>query len=501
MFAAGLQPANDVVHLQEYRKRYAFYRLDPDLQRLSAAAPMISIWDDHEVANDDWMHGAENHQSDQGNFEARKTAAIRAYHEWLPTPDFELHNATAAPWMRWRRFDFGQLATLLMLETRLWARTSQAEMTTATVYHDILGKLEGFLGISPYAWPGGEIEQELAKVRSKVEAHRNLPQKRMLGEEQLSWIREQVEQAEQQWLLVGQPQVVQELMTPNFFQAITEKKKGDADTAKYWSAVLHNVTKLGFTYQDFQAKKNFTTTREMRNSFLLDLAAGAFGIQLNFDSWTGYVAERQRFIEVLSRAQERRGPTVPFVPIVYGGDSHNAWAGPLKREDGKVAAVDFDGMSVTSPGAEHARPFFPPDFEAAAWHAANPDLVWADTSKRGLMLVHLDSAVQHIEYIAVDVEAPSIGSSTSECLAAFDVKHGEATIRPSSCRAKVAAETVCTTQPTAELGFGPAPVIASACLGIVVGAVAVLARRRSRKYQHCEEAKADFAVPPSRLGQ
>eukprot|EP00435_Cladocopium_sp_Y103_P026047 s1176_g6.t1 len=135
----GLQPANDVVHLQEYRKRYAFYRLDPDLQRLSAAAPMISIWDDHEVANDDWMHGAENHQSDQGNFEARKAAAIRAYHEWLPTPNWDLNNATAAPWMRWRRFDFGRLATLLMLETRLWARTSQAEMTTETVYQDILG--------------------------------------------------------------------------------------------------------------------------------------------------------------------------------------------------------------------------------------------------------------------------------------------------------------------------------------------------------------------------
>lgn len=30
--------------------------------------------------------------------------------------------------------------------------------------------------------------------------------------------------------------------------------RGDADTAKYWSAVLHNVTKLGFTYQDFQAE-------------------------------------------------------------------------------------------------------------------------------------------------------------------------------------------------------------------------------------------------------
>lgn len=172
---------------------------------------------------------------------------------WL----YENHNASEsncwyskvlfeAPWMRWRRFDFGQLATLLMLETRLWARTSQAaapdsnatsfgrfflrrflleaEMTTAMVYHDILGqqhgkcissfkvvqlcstllprllnediiywcattspfssiflehvrflyiscywcrgKLEGFLGISPYAWPGREPSWGTEKLQT-----------------------------------------------------------------------------------------------------------------------------------------------------------------------------------------------------------------------------------------------------------------------------------------------------------------------------------------------
>eukprot|EP00434_Breviolum_minutum_P014451 symbB.v1.2.012742.t1/scaffold878.1/size155624/13 len=357
----GLQPPNDLVHLQDYRQRHAYYRLDADLQRLSAAAPLISIWDDHEVANDDFVDGAENHRSDQGSFEERKRAAIRAYHEWLPTrPNFDPSNTSAVPWMRWRRFDFGGLATLLMLETRLWARTSQAEMTTESVHNEIGGVLDGFLGVSPYAWPGGEIEQGLTKVRSKVEAHRTLPQKRMLGEEQLSWISKQVKEVKegQKWLLVGQAQVVQDLMSPNFFQAITEKEQGDPDTAKYWAAVLHNVTKLGFPYQDFQAKKNLTTTREIKNPFLLDLAAGRFGIQLNFDSWTGYVAEQRRLIEVLGRA-------VP-TPIVYGGDSHNAWAGLLRDGDGKAVALDFDGMAVTSPGVERARPFIPPDFEAAA---------------------------------------------------------------------------------------------------------------------------------------
>jgi len=487
----GLQPPNDLVHLQDYRQRHAYYRLDADLQRLSAAAPLISIWDDHEVANDDFVDGAENHRSDQGSFEARKRAAIRAYHEWLPTrPNFDPSNTSAVPWMRWRRFDFGGLATLLMLETRLWARTSQAEMTMESVHNEIGGVLDGFLGVSPYAWPGGEIEQGLTKVRSKVEAHRKLPQKRMLGEEQLSWISNQVKEVKegQKWLLVGQAQVVQDLMSPNFFQAITEKEQGDPDTAKYWAAVLHNVTKLGFPYQDFQAKKNLTTTREIKNPFLLDLAAGRFGIQLNFDSWTGYLAEQRRLIEVLGRA-------VP-TPIVYGGDSHNAWAGLLRDGDGKAVALDFDGMAVTSPGVEHARPFIPPDFEAAAWHAANPDLIWADTSRRGFMLVHLDSASQHIEYIAVDVEAPSAGASMGECLAAFDVNHGEVGIQRSSCRTQSA-------QFALKMAMVPVwSLFLTCCLGTVVGGMlALLLRRQSkRKYEHCAEAENDTQVTPSRLG-
>ena len=36
---------------------------------------------------------------------------------------------------------------------------------------------------------------------------------------------------------------------------------GDAGTAKYWSAVLHNVTKLGFTHHDFQAKGSTGSNR------------------------------------------------------------------------------------------------------------------------------------------------------------------------------------------------------------------------------------------------
>lgn len=79
------EPAHDIVTLADYRTRYAQYRRDPDLQAAHARAPWISVWDDHEVANDTWVGGAENHHEDcQGRFFDREAAAVRAYYEWMP---------------------------------------------------------------------------------------------------------------------------------------------------------------------------------------------------------------------------------------------------------------------------------------------------------------------------------------------------------------------------------------------------------------------------------
>ncbi len=36
---------------------------------------MIAVWDDHELANDTWKNGAENHQEEEGSFNDRRAAA------------------------------------------------------------------------------------------------------------------------------------------------------------------------------------------------------------------------------------------------------------------------------------------------------------------------------------------------------------------------------------------------------------------------------------------
>jgi alkaline phosphatase D len=94
---------------------------DPDLQAAHARAAFICVWDDHEVANNAWTGGADNHQPErEGSWANRKAAALQAWFEWMPIRDTRAPPARAV----FRAFRFGDLATLFMLETRLLARAS-----------------------------------------------------------------------------------------------------------------------------------------------------------------------------------------------------------------------------------------------------------------------------------------------------------------------------------------------------------------------------------------
>jgi alkaline phosphatase D len=107
-----IAPDHEIVALADYRLRYAAYRSDPNLQRLHQLYPAITQWDDHELTNDAWMGGAENHQPDtEGEWTVRKAVAERVYREWMPVSD-----------ARWRSYQIGDLATLFLPETRISGR-------------------------------------------------------------------------------------------------------------------------------------------------------------------------------------------------------------------------------------------------------------------------------------------------------------------------------------------------------------------------------------------
>ena len=111
-------PDKEIISLSDYRTRHSQYKLDLDLISAHSNHPFILIWDDHETSNDTYKDGAENHQEEnEGSFDKRISSALQAYYEWQPIRENQ---------KPYRKFTFGNLADLIILEERLEGRTKQA---------------------------------------------------------------------------------------------------------------------------------------------------------------------------------------------------------------------------------------------------------------------------------------------------------------------------------------------------------------------------------------
>ncbi|HEV7647764.1 MAG TPA: alkaline phosphatase D family protein [Actinophytocola sp.] len=161
------EPAHEIVTLADYRQRHAQYKTDEHLQRLHATVPFIATWDDHEIANDAWSGGAENHQPDtEGDYAARKAAAHQAYFEWMPVRS-EADKI-------YRRLRFGLLAELSMLDLRSY-RSQQAK---------------------PF---DGDVDD---------------PNRTITGAEQMAWLRDGLVSSGAQWKLVGNSVMISPVLVP-----------------------------------------------------------------------------------------------------------------------------------------------------------------------------------------------------------------------------------------------------------------------------------------------
>ncbi len=74
------------VTLADYRALYKQYRRDPDLRAVHARFPFVTIWDDHEFANDGWGQHAADFDDKRGDEKSpeRRAAATRAWYEHHP---------------------------------------------------------------------------------------------------------------------------------------------------------------------------------------------------------------------------------------------------------------------------------------------------------------------------------------------------------------------------------------------------------------------------------
>ncbi|MGI5214442.1 alkaline phosphatase D family protein [Plantactinospora sp. CA-290183] len=115
----------EIVTLADYRRRYALYKSDPDLQAAHAAAPWLVVPDDHEVENNYAGTVRENNTPalTAAQWTARRAAAYQAYYENMPLRPASTPSGNSIP--LYRRVRWGQLANFYMLDTRQF-RSDQA---------------------------------------------------------------------------------------------------------------------------------------------------------------------------------------------------------------------------------------------------------------------------------------------------------------------------------------------------------------------------------------
>jgi len=337
-------PPHECVTLADYRRRHAQYKSDPQLQAAHARAPWIVVWDDHETANDSYVGGAQNHQpASEGDWNTRKAAAIKAYYEWMP-----IREPAAGGFAIYRSFDFGDVASLFMFETRLTARDKQVTLDEL---------------------PDAPSAAQVADFRARIDD----PSRKMMSPAQEAWLAAGLEasvRAGRPWQVLGNQVVMARMATPSIRKAIGE-------------AAFAGLLGGAPPYLANHLKKG-------------DLAA-ELGLPYLLDSWGGYPADRQRLYALIAAAKANC--------VVVSGDSHAFWANELydASEAGRRAAVEFGATSITSPGDGEYLPRLP---LGQMFADGNREVLFSDQTAKGFVLLTLtrEAAVGELITVSTIVE-------------------------------------------------------------------------------------------------
>ena len=278
------EPRHEIITLDDYRQRHAQYRSDSSLQAATAKMPMISIWDDHETSNDSWRTGAENHQDGEGEWETRKRAALRAYYEWMPIREPKAGRAREAIF---RHYNYGDLLSLITVETRLLARD---EPLIIDDYFDMIREDKGTT----------RFNEVLNQDRE------------MLGELQTDFIVETLKTSKengQTWRMLANQVVIGRVTSPDLTPHVNEDALVSMEKA--WSGV-----------RDF-------------------VEFSQYSLPTYTDSWDGYPVARNKFYDRLNEAGIND-------ILVVTGDSHEFWVNDLTNKNGEAMGVELGTTSVSS---------------------------------------------------------------------------------------------------------------------------------------------------------
>ena len=346
-------PGNDfeILKLDDYRARYAQYRTDPGCQNLHAAAPFICVWDDHEIANDAWREGAENHNPGEGEFSDRVMNALRAYYEWMPIrpPAGKFYSEEI-----FRRFDFGDLVSLHMLDTRIIGRDQQLSYAD---YLDINGTFDS--------------AAFLADVTD--------PSRTILGQDQLNWLLSGLTTSPATWQVLGQQVLIGRMNIP--IELLFSLSNPGPD-------IFVLIQELAEIKLRILAGDPTVTDQERAR---VETVA-----PYNLDAWDGYFFERETIFGATAAADKNL--------VTLAGDTHNGWANNLNTIDGVPVGVEFAASSVTSPGLEAFLEIPPPLVPAAeaAIQLLVDDLQYLNVADRGFMTVTFTQQEARADWTFID---------------------------------------------------------------------------------------------------
>jgi alkaline phosphatase D len=356
-------PRNECISLSDYRRRHAQYKSDPDSKSLHARMPMIAVWDDHETANDAWREGAENHDpANEGGWSARRAAALQAYHEWMPI------RTGSSREQIYRSFDFGDLVSLHMLDTRLIGRDKQVSIT------------------------------DLVNPATQAAATQTLssPTRQMLGAAQQEWLATRLGKSPGRWQVLGQQVLMARMEFPvSVLQALNPSNTTPEAQAAGQAAITAYLT----------AKATPSAQRTPEQAALMDPATNP-RLGYNLDAWDGYPVAREVLLNTAAQAALARGCQL----VNLAGDTHNAWysdltaAGYLAAQGGlppnAKVGVELATPGVSSPGLE-AYLTIPPADVKQIFEGIVDDLNWADTAQRGYLLLRFTPQALTADWVFV----------------------------------------------------------------------------------------------------
>ena len=362
----------ELFKLVDYRKRYALYRTDRGSQALHGSVPFIVVWDDHEVANDTWKHGAQNHNEGEGDFGERKLAALQAYFEWMPIRPVTDDNEVI-----YRSFDFGDLVSLHMLDTR------------------IVGREERY-------WLKQFSNDEQLDVKAMTAAI-NAPERQILGAEQFAWLKHQMETSTATWQILGQQLLMARMHMPAVMLSGLYSQQTDQET---FERLVKNTRRL---------KAGDPSLTEAQK------AEVNAKIPYNLDAWDGYASQRNDVLQLALQLDKRL--------LVVAGDTHNAWASVLTTNQGDVAGAELGTTSVSSPGMEtylgmEAEPL--QQFEQVLPELID-DLQLCQLRHRGYTVLNITPDVIKAEWVfieAVDSEDYQVAATQTLNLSADEMSTG-----------------------------------------------------------------------------